>query len=421
MGREEVADLRAEIRELRRIVDQLREPTDVPPPRRIRLARPEGNISGQLQDIIFRSSDLTDRSSTVRAAAQKLAGGHEKIVFEQDGKWFYEGRMVNIYLDADLPAATATESNILTAGSGTAKLVSFTPSGGGYSSTKVSIGETITVYNVHRMSFPATKEVGGTTAKVCYQAIPEEVTGRYEILPAATQEDVPADTCICDLIQWMRDSGIASTTEERDALDTIWQSCCVEGNGDCLCDLISWMMDSGLAASTDQRNALTAIRSECCGATVNCANCANEAMPQNVTATISGLAAVAYTGGQAYNIDSADIGLFNASHDYVLTDFACGDEIEIAIGGSDGIGAYKGFVLIGFQAHPVSGFNTWGVRIQIQDSTLALVAEAWLFGDDQDEDCFGTYTMTYTDVTSTTENIGPYLDLTGISVTVSET
>jgi len=90
MSKEEISLLRSEVRELRAIVRQLEERQFPSTPRRIRLARPEGDPIGLFQPIVFLTGNGDDRQAVSHTTAQKLTS-EQLLVFEQDGIWYCSG------------------------------------------------------------------------------------------------------------------------------------------------------------------------------------------------------------------------------------------------------------------------------------------------------------------------------------------
>lgn len=83
---EDIGLLKAEIRELRSLIQGLQAESRVGVTRQVRLARKEGAAVGAFQDVILLTGNLQDRHANPIVSAQKL---NDLLVVENEGQWFW--------------------------------------------------------------------------------------------------------------------------------------------------------------------------------------------------------------------------------------------------------------------------------------------------------------------------------------------
>lgn len=194
------------------------------------------------------------------------------------------------------------------------------------------------------------------------------------------------------------------------------------GGGECSCAIVELIELLHPSMSLVQQAKLISVK-QACGCveeeeieTVDCNNCADNKMPKYLDVTLNNIGKASYNA-QDWNLTAVDIaGGFAKTHELTVANCLATSGFTLKdLNGEDTL--YFGEVTAIFDPHPTLSHMTWWINIAITYFGFPVCSYNY-YADDQGADCLATYTMTFADETSRTEQNGPYLLLSNIDITV---
>jgi len=151
--------------------------------------------------------------------------------------------------------------------------------------------------------------------------------------------------------------------------------------------------------------------------TVDCNNCADNKMPKFLDVKIFNVGKASYNA-QNWNLSAVDVaGGFARTHELTVVNCLATSGFTLKdLNGEDT--NFFGEVTAVFEPEPGFGYDTWWVNLRISYFNGDTVCSYNYYADDKDSDCLASYSMSFADETSRTEDNGPYLLLSNVNIIV---